>query len=111
MAWRTYIDSFVGETRWNSGTFFFSIGEKGWEFFYRWHRDVTAIVAGKKGLDKRYIVSQGPEYASDMALQFATQIAVLTRDLTLPFKSRKNNAEAIVGDSCDDDVYLAQLKV
>lgn len=79
----TYIDSFMRETRRDGGTFFFGFAEEEGEFLDCGHGNVSTVIAGQKGLA---VVSVAiTERQCNMGIEH-----------TLPFKSRKNRADAMV---------------
>ena len=76
-----YVYAFVGETGRDGGALFFGFGEEDGEFLDGRHGDVAPVVAGEECL---YL------------LLLTKMKSSLECRLTLPFRSRKKTAEAIV---------------
>jgi hypothetical protein len=75
-----YVDSFVRETWWNGGAFFFCITQKYRKFLNSRHGDVSSIVPSQKGL-----------------ILTSEMITLHTaREPTFPLRSRKKTAEAMM---------------
>lgn len=75
-----YIDAFVGEAWRDGGALLFGFAEQDRELFHGGHGNVSPVVARQKGLH----CCQRP------ALEW------VPHKLTLPFRSRKNTADAMM---------------
>lgn len=79
--WRgPYVDAFVGEAWRDSGALFFGFTQQDRELLHSGHGNISSVVARQKGL----------------SLCQTTATYAVPHKLTLPFRSRKNTADAIL---------------
>lgn len=96
----TYINAFMRETRSDCGTFFFGITEEEGEFLDGGHGNVSTVVAGQKGLRNAHQAKVSRQFSShpyiSKPMLRETGRGNWISELTLPLRSRKNKADAMV---------------
>lgn len=96
----TYINAFMRETRSDCGTFFFGITEEEGEFLDGGHGNVSTVVAGQKGLRNAHQATVSRQFSSQSYISKPmlqeTGRGNRRSELTLPLRSRKNKADAMV---------------